>query len=99
MANCVSAKYFSNPRGYFVCFLSFTPGVNSFVTRSIKKMVTSTKGEGKDVELFIVGEKGRSQLARIYADVSSTAIHRHSFSWSCRRPFGMASDEPLRLPG
>ncbi|CAM9630201.1 unnamed protein product [Laminaria digitata] len=43
-------------------------GVNSFVTRSIKKMVTSTNKEGNDVKLFIVGEKGRSQLARLYAD-------------------------------
>lgn len=49
------------------------PGVNSFVTRAIKKMVTSTKQEGNEVKLFIVGEKGRSQLARIYADVSSKA--------------------------
>lgn len=45
-------------------------GVNSFVSRSIKKMMTSTKEQGKDVQIFVVGEKGRSQLARIYANVS-----------------------------
>lgn len=58
---------------------SFSSGVNSFVTRSIKKMMTSTEKEGKEVELFIVGEKGRSQLARIYADVSSFAVARCSY--------------------
>lgn len=77
---------------------SFSPGVNSFVTRAIKKMVTSTKEQGNEVELFIVGEKGRSQLARIYADVSSTAaaiaIPRGTFLWSGGRPSAW-----LHLPG
>lgn len=45
-------------------------GVNSFVTRAIKKMMISTKEQGKNTTLFVVGEKGRSQLARIHADVS-----------------------------
>lgn len=54
----------------FVEWLETFKGVNSFVSRSIKKMMTSTKEQGKDVQIFIVGEKGRSQLARVYADVS-----------------------------
>lgn len=45
-------------------------GVNSFVTRAIKKMMISTKQQGKNTTLFVVGEKGRSQLSRIHADVS-----------------------------
>ena len=70
-------RYFSaTPIFLFVLFLS--SGVNSFVTRSIKKMMTSTQEEGKEVELFIVGEKGRSQLARIYADVSRFTVARCS---------------------
>ena len=44
--------------------------MNSFVTRAIKKMMISTKEQGKDTTLFVVGEKGRSQLSRIHADVS-----------------------------
>lgn len=35
-------------------------------------MLTSTKEEGKDVQIFIVGEKCRSQLSRLYADVSDS---------------------------
>lgn len=53
-------------------------GVNSFVTRAIKKMMISTKEQGKNTTLFVVGEKGRSQLSRIHADVS-TCTH------SCKR--------------
>lgn len=51
-------------------FVYLCAGVNSFVTRAIKKMMTSTKEQGKDTTLFVVGEKGRSQLSRIHADVS-----------------------------
>ncbi|CAM9576939.1 unnamed protein product [Scytosiphon promiscuus] len=48
-------------------------GVNSFVTRAIKKMMISTKEQGKDTTLFVVGEKGRSQLSRIHADEMTAA--------------------------
>lgn len=95
---CVRRDITPTPK-FFLFFFSFSPGVNSFVTRAIKKMVTSTKKQGNEIELFIVGEKGRSQLARIYADVSSTAaaaiaIHRYTFLWSGRRPSAW-----LHLPG
>ena len=50
-------------------------GVNSFVTRAIKKMMISTKEQGKNTTLFVVGEKGRSQLSRIHADVSRRKRH------------------------
>ncbi|CAM9514454.1 unnamed protein product [Sphacelaria rigidula] len=48
-------------------------GVNSFVTRAIRKMLVTTKEEGKDVQIFIVGEKGRSQLSRVCPDNISAA--------------------------
>lgn len=54
----------------YCCLLS-AAGVNSFVTRAIRKMMISSAAEGKNVKLFVVGEKGRSQLHRIHADVSA----------------------------
>lgn len=44
--------------------------MNSFVTRAIKKIMLSTSEQGKDVSILVVGEKGRSQLARVHGDVS-----------------------------
>lgn len=44
-------------------------GVNSFVTRAVRKMMDSSQKQGKDVKLFVIGEKGRSQLHRQYAEV------------------------------
>ncbi|CAN0269878.1 unnamed protein product [Ascophyllum nodosum] len=41
-------------------------GVNSFVTRSIKKIASTASEDGKDLDIFIVGEKGRSQLGRLF---------------------------------
>lgn len=32
-------------------------------------MIASTEEQGKEVQVFVVGEKGRSQLARLYAEV------------------------------
>ncbi len=52
------------------CAADNSSGVNSFVTRAIKKMMISTKEQGKDTTIFVVGEKGRSQLSRVHADVS-----------------------------
>lgn len=48
-------------------------GVNTFVTRSIKKIMATASEDGKDVEMFIVGEKGRSQLTRLYPDKMTSA--------------------------
>ena len=45
-------------------------GVNSFVTRSIKKIASTASEDGKDLDIFIVGEKGRSQLGRLFPHVS-----------------------------
>lgn len=45
-------------------------GVNSFVTRAIKKIVGTATENGKEVGIFVVGEKGRSQLSRAFPNVS-----------------------------
>lgn len=58
-------------------------GVNSYVTRAIRKMMTSTKKEGKDVQIFVVGEKGRSQLHRVFANVRKPCLIRASMGAEC----------------
>lgn len=44
-------------------------GVNSAITRQLKKGLPQMVDAGKDVELFIIGEKGRSQLRRQFGDL------------------------------
>lgn len=66
------------PISTLLLYVGFSAGVNSFVTRAIKKMMISTKEQGKDTTLFVVGEKGRSQLARVHANVSILTLPRAS---------------------
>lgn len=52
-------------------------GVNSILCRMTKQLIEKLKAEGKDFDLFIMGDKGRAILSRIYADkVNSAAVDR-----------------------
>lgn len=55
------------------------------MTRAIRKMLVTTKEEGKDVQIFIVGEKGRSQLSRVCPDVRD---HKRSTQNIFGQPYG-----------
>ncbi len=43
-------------------------GVNSILSRLTRQLVAKLEASGKSVEIFVVGEKGRSQLRRAYGD-------------------------------
>lgn len=43
-------------------------GVNSYITRGMKKVRAQLETEGKDVNIVVWGEKGRSQLRRAFSD-------------------------------
>jgi F-type H+-transporting ATPase subunit gamma len=43
-------------------------GCNSFVTKAVKLAAKTMTKQGKDFELVVVGDRGRSQLARVHAD-------------------------------
>lgn len=55
----------------FVCLTSdkgLCGGVNSVITRQMKKVMAHCAETSKSPKLFIVGDKGRAQMRRIYAD-------------------------------
>jgi F-type H+-transporting ATPase subunit gamma len=41
-------------------------GINSFIFRGTKKCVASLKAQGKESDIVIFGEKGRSQMRRVF---------------------------------
>jgi F-type H+-transporting ATPase subunit gamma len=41
-------------------------GVNSYITRGMKKIEAKLKAEGKDLTIVVLGEKGRGQLRRFF---------------------------------
>lgn len=43
-------------------------GVNSFITRGVKKCVTKLEAQGKECDIVVIGEKGRAQLRRFLGD-------------------------------
>jgi F-type H+-transporting ATPase subunit gamma len=43
-------------------------GVNSILSRMTKQLLSKLDTQGKSYELFVLGEKGRSQLRRVYGD-------------------------------
>lgn len=43
-------------------------GVNSFITRGCRTMINSLNSQGKTQKLIVLGEKGRSQMRRLYGD-------------------------------
>lgn len=43
-------------------------GVNSFVTRCTKDVVAKLIAQGKDCDVVIVGDKGRSQMSRVFPE-------------------------------
>jgi len=48
-------------------------GINSYISRGVRDLIKVTKASGKEVDLVVVGEKGRSQMARM---VGTQAIVR-----------------------
>ena len=44
-------------------------GINTYITRSIKLAVAAAKKDGKEVDLVIVGDKGRAQIRRTFPDI------------------------------
>jgi F-type H+-transporting ATPase subunit gamma len=74
----------------FVCFTTdkgLCGGVNSFISRGMRKVAAQMAGEGKELKLVVCGEKGRGQLRRIFSDriVSSCtdAAYPGTFSTVC----------------
>ncbi|CAJ1943016.1 unnamed protein product [Cylindrotheca closterium] len=43
-------------------------GINSFITRATKRMITILEAEGKTCDVAIVGDKGRAQLRRTHGE-------------------------------
>jgi F-type H+-transporting ATPase subunit gamma len=62
-------------------------GVNSFITRSIKKIIAKTEAQGKTADVLIVGDKGRGQLNRTH----SSSIIRTATDVVSPGSFGLAS--------
>jgi hypothetical protein len=55
----------------FVCLTSdkgLCGGVNSFITRAMRKVMAHCAEEGKSPKIFVVGDKGRTQMRRIFPD-------------------------------
>jgi len=49
-------------------------GINSYITRATKTIIAKAQSDGKEVDLVVVGDKGRAQLAR--AEETRTAIRQ-----------------------
>lgn len=63
----------------------FCGGVNSVHTKALKLILAKCEAEGKDASIMIVGNKGRSQLRRLFADkITATCM-------DVGRPFSFAS--------
>ena len=62
-------------------------GVNSILTRMTKGMLGRLSADGKDYQIFAVGEKGRAQMRRTHSDkFLSSATDRHmpyTFELAC----------------
>ena len=43
-------------------------GINGFITRSVKTCINALTKDGKDCDIVVIGEKGRSQLRRVFSD-------------------------------
>jgi F-type H+-transporting ATPase subunit gamma len=43
-------------------------GVNSFITKTTKLVAAAAAKSGKEIDLVIVGDKGRGQMRRVFAD-------------------------------
>jgi F-type H+-transporting ATPase subunit gamma len=49
-------------------------GINSFISRAVKDCVAKLDAQGKECDIVIVGDKGRSQLTRAIPDSISRAV-------------------------
>jgi F-type H+-transporting ATPase subunit gamma len=71
----------------FVCFTTdkgLCGGVNSFISRGMRKIAASLTKEGKTFKVVVYGEKGRGQLKRILGDdvvvACTESIHPATFN-------------------
>jgi len=49
-------------------------GVNSYVTRGVRGLIANLNAQGKECDIAVVGDKGRSQLARIAPEKISRSL-------------------------
>ena len=49
-------------------------GVNSFITRATRNMIKKIQAGGKDCDVVVIGDKGRSQLKRFVSDKISVSL-------------------------
>jgi F-type H+-transporting ATPase subunit gamma len=49
-------------------------GVNSFITRGVRTMIKKLHAQGKDADIAVVGDKGRSQLRRFVSEKVTTSM-------------------------
>jgi len=66
------------PHRHLVVLLTSDRGlcgaVNTFCVKLTKKVIEDLQGEGHTVQLFLIGEKGRAQLRRLYSDLFVNSI-------------------------
>jgi len=58
-------------KNLFIAFSSdrgLCGGVNSFITRGMKKVAADLAASGKEFQLIVMGEKGRGQMRRVFGD-------------------------------
>lgn len=62
-------------------------GVNTILSRMTRQMLAKLSAEGKEYQLFVMGDKGRSQLRRVYGEhFLGTATERvvpYTFDLAC----------------
>jgi F-type H+-transporting ATPase subunit gamma len=62
-------------------------GVNSILCRMTRQLIDRLQAEGKTADLFVMGEKGRGQLRRVYGDnIVAAATERvmpYNFDLAC----------------
>eukprot|EP00560_Eucampia_antarctica_P005409 CAMPEP_0197836544 /NCGR_PEP_ID=MMETSP1437-20131217/29351_1 /TAXON_ID=49252 ORGANISM="Eucampia antarctica, Strain CCMP1452" /NCGR_SAMPLE_ID=MMETSP1437 /ASSEMBLY_ACC=CAM_ASM_001096 /LENGTH=308 /DNA_ID=CAMNT_0043442813 /DNA_START=41 /DNA_END=967 /DNA_ORIENTATION=+ len=49
-------------------------GINTFITRSTKEIISSLKADGKECDVVIIGDKGRGQLNRTHPEVIKRSL-------------------------
>lgn len=74
----------------FVCFTTdkgLCGGVNSFISRGVRKLSGLMTAEGKSFQVVVYGEKGRSQIRRLFEDrvvmAATDCMYPATFSTVC----------------
>jgi F-type H+-transporting ATPase subunit gamma len=67
-------------------------GVNTVLSRMVKSLCASLDAQGKTYELVIYGDKGRSQLTRIFGDKISRSVIARNVPYTFDLASGLAQD-------